>query len=238
VATGSAAGRREIPQLRHVCEAVIYEHVFGNADREVGGVLVGKVAVPGMMPVITGAIPAIAADEQRATLTFTQDSWEHVHRVLDRDFAGHQIVGWYHSHPSFGIFLSGHDLFIHRNFFAGASQIAFVVDPIGQEEGVFAWRKSKEDVDLYFQQPTPAGWYARTKDGKTIPTRPSRVSEEDALHEPEDAEAFSYPLIILAAALAAGFIAAFVVAYVVLSPGHGPHSRHITTIPVAPAKSK
>ncbi len=31
------------------------------------------------------------------------------------------IVGWYHTHPSFGIFLSHHDLFIHQNFFCPAA---------------------------------------------------------------------------------------------------------------------
>jgi proteasome lid subunit RPN8/RPN11 len=234
VSSISAAGRCEIPQLRHICEAVIYEHVFGNADREVGGVLIGKVAVPGLMPVITGAIPAIAADEQRATLTFTQDSWEHVHRVLDRDFIGHQIVGWYHSHPSFGIFLSGHDLFIHRNFFGGLSQIAFVIDPVGQEEGVFAWRESTEDVDLYVRQPTPAGWYARTKDGKSVARGPSqRVNDDNG----KGTDMFTYPLLILVAALVAGFVASFLVASFVLGGGYGAPSKPTTTVPTNAART-
>src|SRR5262245_42626594 len=118
--------------LARVNERSIYPHVFQNADREVGGVLVGLApAGGGGLPRVRAAIPAIAADEQRATLTFTQDAWEHVHRVLDRDHPDLQIVGWYHSHPGFGIFLSEHDLFIHRNFFSGRSQIALVVDPLG-----------------------------------------------------------------------------------------------------------
>jgi len=36
---------------------------------------------------------------------------------MDAQFADKKIVGWYHSHPGFGIFLSEYDLFIHRNFF-------------------------------------------------------------------------------------------------------------------------
>src|ERR1700689_1902864 len=82
----AAAGTRrgtEIVGLRAVSDAVIYPHVFENADREVGGVLVGRGAVDGGLPLLTGAIPAISADERRATLTFTQEAWAHVHRVLE-----------------------------------------------------------------------------------------------------------------------------------------------------------
>jgi proteasome lid subunit RPN8/RPN11 len=149
----------DLEGLRHVAADVVYPHVFENADREVGGVLVGSIPPEGGAPVLTGAIPALRADERRATLTFTQDAWEHVHRTLDARFPPHtQIIGWYHSHPGFGIFLSEHDLFIHRNFFGGLSQIALVVDPHGCSEGVFAWRAG--EVELLFERPTPDGWQA------------------------------------------------------------------------------
>lgn len=145
--------------LRHVAADVIYPHVFENADREVGGVLVGRTSHDGGPPLVTGAIPALQADERRATLTFTQDAWEHVHRTLDADFpADEQIVGWYHSHPGFGIFLSEHDLFIHRNFFADPSQVALVVDPHARTEGVFVWTES--EITLLFERATPDGWAA------------------------------------------------------------------------------
>jgi proteasome lid subunit RPN8/RPN11 len=143
--------------LEQVNEEVVYPHVFANTDREVGGVLVGRVPLRGGMPLVTGAIEALAADEQRATLTFTQDAWSHVHATLDRDFPeSEQIVGWYHSHPGFGIFLSGHDLFIHKNFFAGISQIALVVDPHAGTEGVFVWRDG--EIEVLFERPTPPKW--------------------------------------------------------------------------------
>jgi proteasome lid subunit RPN8/RPN11 len=198
--------------MRHVCESIIYQHVFSNADREVGGVLVGRIAHQGAQPTITGAIPAIAADEQRAALTFTQDSWEHVHRVMDSEYPNERIVGWYHSHPAFGIFLSGHDLFIHRNFFGDRSQIALVIDPIAQEEGVFAWRQSTGDVDLYTQGPTPAGWYALGKDGRAISgRRPGQPSASERRRETRTLKL--PPPYLLAVAALAGFSVAFAAAY-------------------------
>ena len=149
----------EIAGLQAVSDTVIYQHVFDNADREVGGVLIGRTAADGGLPLVTGAIPAISADEQRATLTFTQEAWAHVHRVLENEFPpDEQIVGWYHSHPGFGIFLSGHDLFIHENFFNAPSQIAVVVDPHARTEGVFAWRDG--ELTVLFEHPTPSGWVA------------------------------------------------------------------------------
>ena len=49
-------------------------------------------------------------------------------------------MGWYHTHPDFGVFLSSHDLFIHRHFFGQPLQVAYVVDPIRQTRGFFQWR--------------------------------------------------------------------------------------------------
>ena len=147
----------DIPGLQQVSIETIYPHVFGSRDKEVGGVLVGRKPNHGFMPLITGAIAAISADEQRATLTFTQETWEYIHRTIESDYPDdEEIVGWYHSHPDFGIFLSDHDLFIHRNFFSGESQIAVVVDPVNRTEGVFAWRD--DDITKLFEQPTPEGF--------------------------------------------------------------------------------
>jgi proteasome lid subunit RPN8/RPN11 len=117
----------------------IYQHVFGNPDREVGGVLVGVHIDSGVS--VRGMIPALEAVGERAAVTFTHDAWEIVHRELDRRFPDQQIVGWYHSHPGFGIFLSRDDLFIHESFFSEPWQFAYVIDPIGLEEGEFCWRE-------------------------------------------------------------------------------------------------
>jgi proteasome lid subunit RPN8/RPN11 len=160
--------------LAGVSIETIYPHVFANAEREVGGVLVGRAPNDQGLPLITGAIAALSADEQRATLTFTQDAWAHVHSTLDSSFPpDEQIVGWYHSHPSFGIFLSGHDLFIHQNFFSGPSQIAVVVDPIACTEGVFAWRDG--ELACLYEQSTPGDWKAPDRILAQIESSPSRT---------------------------------------------------------------
>jgi proteasome lid subunit RPN8/RPN11 len=117
----------------------IYDHVYSDLHHEVGGFLIGHVLDDGRVAVV-GAVAALRADGHTASLTFTHDAWEDVHRELDQRFGGEAIIGWYHSHPGFGIFLSEHDLFIHRNFFDAAHQLAYVVDPHAGQEGIFAWR--------------------------------------------------------------------------------------------------
>lgn len=195
--------------LRQIAADVVYPHVFENADREVGGVLVGQVPPEGGPPLLTGAIPALRADERRATLTFTQDAWEHVHRTLDASYPPNtQIVGWYHSHPGFGIFLSEHDLFIHRNFFGGLSQIALVVDPHGRSEGVFAWRAG--EVELLFERSTPDGWQA---------SAPPLLGPAPELRPPAPAARVPVLALVLAAVLGLG--AGFAVERVLVDDGSG-----------------
>lgn len=128
----------------------IYNHVFDNDEGEVGGVLVGR--SDDGTAVLTGSIPALEAQGARASVTFTHDAWTKVHSTLERDFPGMEIVGWYHSHPGFGIFLSNHDMFIHENFFSGPSQIAYVIDPHAGTEGVFGWQDGK--VELFYESKT------------------------------------------------------------------------------------
>jgi proteasome lid subunit RPN8/RPN11 len=75
-----------------------------------------------------------------AQVTFTAETWNQIQQEMDRKHADKKMVGWYHTHPGFGIFLSGMDLFIQKNFFNLPWQVAFVYDPIGRDEGLFVWR--------------------------------------------------------------------------------------------------
>lgn len=131
-------GRPEIPGLDEILRRDVYEQCFESTDREVGGVLVGRMGASSP-PSVEGSIRAVAASETAAQLTFTQDTWEHIHRVLAEEYPSREIVGWYHTHPGYGLFLSEQDRFIHRNFFQNRSQIAVVIDPVAREEAIYAW---------------------------------------------------------------------------------------------------
>ena len=119
----------------------IRQHARSNAKTEVCGVLIGD--IQDGVTRVNACISGINAAQGGAHVTFTQDTWEHIYKIKDRDFPDARMVGWYHSHPGFGIFLSDHDTFIHKNFFSAPEQIAWVFDPHSDEEGCFGWRGSR-----------------------------------------------------------------------------------------------
>ncbi len=129
------------------------EHVESSLEAEVCGVLVGDVYkdADGPYVEIVHAIRGEQASERATQVTFTHEAWAHISSVMDRDFPDKKIVGWYHSHPRFGIFLSGPDKFIHGSFFNQPWQIALVIDPHSHEEGFFVWRDGDaQPIDLYW----------------------------------------------------------------------------------------
>jgi proteasome lid subunit RPN8/RPN11 len=122
----------------------IERHALSDTSVELGGILLGKECVDpatGLPFVwVTQSLEAKHYANTQASFTYTHDSWEEITRERDRLHPDSDIVGWYHTHPSFGIFLSHHDLFIHQHFFAQPLQVAYVVDPINQTRGFFQWR--------------------------------------------------------------------------------------------------
>jgi proteasome lid subunit RPN8/RPN11 len=122
----------------------IERHALSDTSVELGGILLGKECLDqatGLPFVwITHSLEAKHYANTQASFTYTHDSWEEITRQRDQLHPDLDIVGWYHTHPSFGIFLSHHDLFIHEHFFAQPLQVAYVVDPINQTRGFFQWR--------------------------------------------------------------------------------------------------
>ncbi len=122
----------------------IERHALSDTSVELGGILLGKECVdPGTgQPFVwvTQMLEAKHYANTQASFTYTHDSWEEITRERDRLHPDFDIVGWYHTHPSFGIFLSHHDLFIHQHFFSQPLQVAYVVNPINQTRGFFQWR--------------------------------------------------------------------------------------------------
>jgi proteasome lid subunit RPN8/RPN11 len=119
----------------------IRRHARAHLKTEVCGVLIGSEAEG--VTSIEACIAGANATQGGAHVTFTQDTWEHIYKIKDREYPDERIVGWYHSHPGFGVFLSDHDTFIHKNFFSSEQQVAWVYDPHSDEEGCFGWRDGR-----------------------------------------------------------------------------------------------
>jgi len=142
--------------LRVYLTPEVYEalcaHAVEDTTVEICGVLVGTWArdAGGAFLQITDAIRGEAARNKFAEVTFTHDTWARINEEMDKRFADRAIVGWYHTHPDFGVFLSDRDRFIQEHFFSGAGQIALVIDPVRRTVGAFAWRDGKPTLCPHF----------------------------------------------------------------------------------------
>lgn len=145
MAKASASSRFEISDE---VMSGIENHAYSLLTAEVGGMLMGR--VEGAVTKIVGFIPALSASAEQVTLTFTHDVWEDILRLAQSEFPEETIVGWYHTHPTFGVFLSDYDLFIQENFFAAKGNLALVIDPV---QGIYGWfAKNKKGIVEVFEE--------------------------------------------------------------------------------------
>jgi len=134
------------PDYRITLSTQAYEsmtnHALENTEVELCGVLIGEVFKDKNGPFleISDAIRGEHAVHQGSQVTFTHETWTYINNIKDSKFPDKRIVGWYHTHPRFGIFLSSQDMFIHENFFNLPWQTAFVIDPVSGDEGFFVWQ--------------------------------------------------------------------------------------------------
>lgn len=123
----------------------IREHASSTCDREVGGILTGEVYEENgrYVVLIESICQARHARSSPVSLQFTAETWIDI--LKDRNAEPEKkSLGWYHSHPGIGVFLSGTDEFTHRSFFGNQPwYVAVVIDPISGELGAFTWEHGR-----------------------------------------------------------------------------------------------
>ena len=190
----------------------ILQHAEQNLSVEICGILVGawRKDANGPYAVVEDYIRCESATSKFAEVTFTHESWAKINDEMDSRFEDKRIVGWYHSHPDFGIFLSERDCFIHEHFFSGAGQVAFVVDPVRQLEGIFAWKDGK---------PTPMRHYwvgdaittVQASVSNSVGLEKKSLAPPDEIAEKPASEARSY--VVPLTSLLLGSLALFLLGY-------------------------
>jgi proteasome lid subunit RPN8/RPN11 len=133
-----AAAARLRVAVERSAYAELVAHAKSSLKAEVCGVLAGHVCADdeGIFVGVEAVIPGVAAGEGSVHVTFTQETWNAIHASLERDHPRLKIVGWYHTHPGFGVEFSDMDLFIQRNFFAGPAHLALVMDPLNGDVAI------------------------------------------------------------------------------------------------------
>ncbi len=117
-------------------------HALSNTKVELGGVLLGdqcedRDGRPFVM--VTDSLRAEHYEASKGSFKFTHDTWSEITRQRDEFPDDFRMVGWYHTHPDWGVFLSGMDTFICNNFFNRPLDVALVVDPCRGDRGWFQW---------------------------------------------------------------------------------------------------
>jgi len=167
--------------------ADVVAHAKDSLKAEICGVLAGDVCEDdnGYYVDVKASIRGSAAKEGTTHVTFTQETWNTIHKTIERDHPKLQIVGWYHSHPGFGVEFSAMDTFIQRNFFPAPTQIAFVTDPLGGDVAIcFNTPEGIRHLDRFWvdgrehQAKAPSGEVAGSAQGAGAGAAPAKLQED------------------------------------------------------------
>ena len=143
--------------VREVFDAVVPRSLVDQAEAftaprghlEMGGLLIGHVDDKGRNVCAVGFFP----EQIEATAGYCEfdGSWlamsaaaiDHANSAIDGDSGGTpnlRVIGWIHTHPGLGIFLSGIDVRTYEdnlNMTKDGRFVAVVVDPLEGKDGVF-----------------------------------------------------------------------------------------------------
>lgn len=135
----------------------IEAHAVSDTRVELGGVMLGKQLIDASGNPFVLISESLRAEHYFATkgsFTFTHDTWSEITRRRAEFHPDLQMVGWYHTHPGWNVFLSGMDLFICDNFFNRPLDVALVIDPVNDDRGWFQWDKIGDENENENESPS------------------------------------------------------------------------------------
>lgn len=124
----------------------IINHLKSDLEREQGGILFGNAYRDPQKGIYVKIVSAIAAPNTLATkahLEFTAQTWQGIMEYAKEIYLSENIVGWYHSHPNIGVFMSNTDLKTQEAFFYHPWSLSIVYDPVRHEIGYFLGKKAQ-----------------------------------------------------------------------------------------------
>ncbi|WP_254506694.1 hypothetical protein [Anatilimnocola floriformis] len=124
------------------------QHAASDKTVELGGVMLGghyhdSDGKP--FVVVTDSLRAEHYESTKGSFKFTHETWEKISRQREEFPPELQMAGWYHTHPDWGVFLSGMDMFICDNFFNKKLDVAYVIDPCRLDRAFFQWTEHASD---------------------------------------------------------------------------------------------
>lgn len=133
-------------------------HSLTDTRVELGGVMLGRQRVDAQGNPFVVIQESLRAEHYHATkgsFTFTHDTWSEITRRRAEFHPELEMVGWYHTHPGWNVFLSGMDNFICDNFFNRPLDVALVIDPCQDDRGWFQWQREQNEDGTQSQATQP-----------------------------------------------------------------------------------
>lgn len=130
-------------------DSVVIERIMAHArqdtERECFGLLMGNVYMDSNCGVtwmyLQDAVPASQVDADITTVEVSRQEFmrinDEVDRIREQTNDDVRKIGWYHSHPNYGIFMSNTDRLNQKRYYYQEWQLALVVDPIRATLGFF-----------------------------------------------------------------------------------------------------
>ncbi|MDW7670112.1 MAG: LysM peptidoglycan-binding domain-containing protein [Bacillota bacterium] len=167
--------------MTHHVQQQIDEFAASDHSRELAGVLLGaeEELASDTQLTVTAMIKAKKTSADQPSVTITHESWRQIYREKEILYPELRIVGWFLTHPGYGITLTVVDLFNQQHFFNLPGQVLYVVDPLSNEKGFFAWQG---------QHFKPVSYYTDNKGQKAW------VQESSLKSEPESSTQIKSPL--------------------------------------------
>lgn len=129
----------------------IYENFIANNMNDKLYIYEKKSGIEEIVLYVVQAVEGVC-DSSRAHVRINSSTYNRAWKEIDKSKFRLSIVGWYHTHPDIGIFLSGTDKNNMKMHHRKPHSIAIVIDPLrggnDYDWGVFGWKDKKlEELD-------------------------------------------------------------------------------------------
>jgi proteasome lid subunit RPN8/RPN11 len=145
-----AVAVRYVRFLRPVMDSIL-SHVGSDVCVEMAGLLFGRFdAAFGTIVLEAHAIAASAASLTHVRMH--RQAWPHIWSAAGRRTPELAIVGWYHSHPGHGVYLSETDRRTQAAWFRRLDHIALVIDPVRKQTAAFCGPSGVQAEIVYLDE--------------------------------------------------------------------------------------
>jgi len=96
-----------------------------------------------MCAVISGAVQIPPETKGETGELFLETHLEEIQKQMEKYFPDKELMGWMHTQPGYGIFLTTQDLLIQKKYFKEAFQTLMIIDPIEDMDAFFAWEREE-----------------------------------------------------------------------------------------------